>query len=341
MSLSTLRKCRLAAFLCINAVFSLVPSAAAQADHSFYLPIEIQGARQVSPVAINDYFEVTGTYLDANLNLHAFVADIFGKTTTFDVPNSPATYPTAINNAGEVTGSYFLTGVVGSAGFVRSAKGKITTFNVGSNSTTTTFPRDINDHGLIVGVYADDVSYPPAYAFIRHPDGGFVTFSLPGIDELVPTGVNDKGEVTGFASTNAAFIRNRDGVIVQFDDGSDTVPYGINNAGTVSGWAYASGADLGFIRSAAGALTTFNAPEGGHVYQQNVRINQAGEVVGAYYVPPSTQTKGFLRSCDGRITSFSPPGAVVTLPAGINRFGVVTGTYTKADGIQRGFLRIP
>ena len=48
----------------------------------------------------------------------------------------------------------------------------------GSNSST--YPRDINDNGLVVGTYSNNLTIPPLFAFLRHPDGGIATFSVPG-----------------------------------------------------------------------------------------------------------------------------------------------------------------
>jgi uncharacterized membrane protein len=188
---STIRNCLVVA-ICVTATLGPGRQASAQTQDALYIPIEIAGGTQVSPSAVNDWGTVIGTYLDANLNQHGFVRDIYGKITSFD------TYPIAINDRGAITGTY-LTDTFG-AGFVRSADGKIETFNVnGSNSST--YPRDINDRGLVVGTYSNNLSIPPLFAFLRHPDGSIATFSVPGnlppsaipdFDELVPTSVNNK-----------------------------------------------------------------------------------------------------------------------------------------------------
>jgi hypothetical protein len=335
MSLSTRTRRLLAVLSCLTAFLSLVPSAVAELDHSFYLPLELKGATQVTPAGINDCFSITGTYLDEGLNQHAFVTELFGKTVSFNISGAFATYPIGINNAGDVTGSYLEVGSP-SGGFIRSAKGEITKFVV--PGSTATYPAAINDYGVVAGSYSPTDSIPPEYGFIRYPNGTLVTFDLPGVDRLQPIALNNKGESVGFTDSEGAFLRYLDGQIITIDG---TVAYGINDAGTIAGWTYAPSGNLGFVRSAGGTTTTFNAPNGGIVYPQHILIDQAGEVVGPYYVRNSTRVNGFLRSCDGRIESFSPPGAVVTIPTGINRFGVITGTYTKADGVLHAFLRIP
>jgi hypothetical protein len=48
-----------------------------------------------------------------------------------------------------------------------------------------------------------------------------------------------------------------------------------------------------------------------------------------------------LRAPDGTLTKFDPPGAVITIPAGINAAGAITGVAIDASGIYHGFVRAP
>lgn len=55
---------------------------------------------------------------------------------------------------------------------------------------------------------------------------------------------------------------------------------------------------------------------------------------------------GFLRSPDGVITTFEAPGSGTaagsyygTVPGSINDFGVMSGYYIDAHGVDHGFLR--
>ena len=49
---------------------------------------------------------------------------------------------------------------------------------------------------------------------------------------------------------------------------------------------------------------------------------------------------GFLL-VKGVFTTIDVPGAVATLPAGINRAGNIVGLYTDAAGNAHGFLAVP
>jgi hypothetical protein len=149
------------------------------------------------------------------------------------------------------------------------------------------------------------------------------------------------------------FVREADGHSTTFQYQQGIVPTSINTHGTTAGWyGPNSGSVQGFLRSPEGTITTFTLPGPiGDTLNSSPQINRAGEVTGSYTVnntpynpnQPAQTTYGFLRYCDGRIESFAVPGPGIfnTMPANINDFGVVTGTYITQNGIIAGFLRIP
>jgi len=67
-------------------------------------------------------------------------------------------------------------------------------------------------------------------------------------------------------------------------------------------------------------------------------INASMTVTG-YFIASSIQTSGFLRDADGTITTFTIPGASLTVPESINAAGDVTGFYQLPAGLSQGFLR--
>jgi hypothetical protein len=74
-------------------------------------------------------------------------------------------------------------------------------------------------------------------------------------------------------------------------------------------------------------------------------INAWGAITGSYQDTNETY-HGFLRSPDGKFTTFEAPGADTgayngTSPAAINDLGVITGSYYDASGFGHGFLRSP
>jgi len=65
-------------------------------------------------------------------------------------------------------------------------------------------------------------------------------------------------------------------------------------------------------------------------------INAAGTVLGNYY-DTSFNEHGFIYQ-NGTVTSFDPPGAIVTSPAGINSHGEIVGSYLDQNYGQHGFI---
>src|SRR5271165_985838 len=94
-------------------------------------------------------------------------------------------------------------------------------------------------------------------------------------------------------------------------------------------------------------IITFDAPGAGTgTYQGtgcfaytdcSVLINNSGAITG-YYLDANNVYHGFLRSPDGKYTTFDAPGADTmagdfngTLPNGINDAGAITGVYYDAS----------
>lgn len=76
-------------------------------------------------------------------------------------------------------------------------------------------------------------------------------------------------------------------------------------------------------------------------------INNWGTITG-YYIDATNVYHGFLRSHEGKFTTFEAPGADTTpgsyngtIPSSINDFGAIAGSYYDANGFGHGFLRNP
>ena len=140
-----------------------------------------------------------------------------------------------------------------------------------------------------------------------------------------------------------------------------TQSIGINSAGAVTGF-YADSNNVvhGFVRAANGDFTTFEAPGAGSENVSGfqcsetgcwgqgtyaIAINQEGAVAG-FYADSKDVLHGFLRSPQGKFTTFDAPGAgrgigQGTSPVGINQRGVIAGYYQDAEGTFHGFVRAP
>ena len=174
---------------------------------------------EIPTAAINDFGAVTGDYWVCSTDLsscsvHGFIRTPNGKYTVIDVPGAGpdgyaggGTYPQGINNLGEVSGFYVDVNSV-FHGFVRSAGGHITTFDVPTTCTTPAPPADcgfegtytagINLLGTIVGTYYGEDGNP--HGFWRDANGSITTFDVPLAGYLTqPVSLNDWGQITGIA----------------------------------------------------------------------------------------------------------------------------------------------
>jgi hypothetical protein len=69
-------------------------------------------------------------------------------------------------------------------------------------------------------------------------------------------------------------------------------------------------------------------------------MNDAGAIVGVYFVGTDGHAHGFVRAPDGTITTVDVPGASETRPVGINSSGQIVGT--SYDGrMSYAFIRTP
>ncbi len=98
----------------------------------------------------------------------------------------------------------------------------------------------------------------------------------------------------------------------------------------------------GFVFS-GGAYSAFEAPEPDvTIYPSG--INDSGEITGEYI--RNDRESGFVRSPDGRITTFDVPGAEATEASKINDAGQIVGRYSEDSRLVddssrvRGFVRL-
>lgn len=316
----------------VFAFASLVCSAAG----AKIVTIDIPGAVQVGPTAMNDKGQVTGIYYDKSQGLHGFIWQLHGPVVTFDVPNAQATFPVGISATGVVTGRYYAARVP--QGFVRAADGTITTFRAPDGHET--YPAAANRDGWSVGLNGSE--HTPFQIFLRSPTGETTEFTVPGSNgDQDAVAVNRSRMIAGDAVVTGqgrGFVRSAHGTITMFGD-SDTRVTAMNDHGTIVGWTPANGVDTGYVRTSDGTITTFAAPNGA-IETVPLAINNAGTIAGQ--VEAGDQTfHGFIRTPDGTLTPFDIDGAVDTYPVAINNKGAMAGSYKNAAGDIIGFFAKP
>jgi hypothetical protein len=330
------------------------------------------------PTSINIEGVIAGYYVDATNVYHAFVRSPTGKFASFEAPNADTTaqsfngtLASAINDLGEVTGFYFDAAGL-QHGFVRSATGKFTSFDV-PGAAGFSNPVAINLEGEVVGYYLDSKSQ--FHGFLRKPNGSFVRIDGPGGCEsgtsagcfgAAATNVNLFGTVAASYADNSGnfvnigLIRSPEGRLTKYEapdagtgpqqgTGCPGCATGLNASGAIAGtYTDSNNVIHGFLRSPKGEFTKFDAPNAGTASSQGtgcpsdcaVALNDFGEITGNY-IDATFTFHGFFRSPDGNIQTIDPPSTVATFPESINELGMVVGYFLDTNNVYHGFLRIP
>ena len=277
------------------------------------ITFDVAGSISTQPVDMNAGGAIAGQYRDASGKNHGFVRSARGVITQFDVtgPNVSDTFPTSINDAGAITGSYGPAGGQQPHGFVRDSSGTITTFDVPNSLQTT--PRGINAAGAVVGYFADTTDVE--HGFVRDPSGTITSIQPPDFRQAAAWSVNTKGTIVGVYSITgafSAFIRATDGTFTSFAPPAngqiDTDPQ-INAAGIVAGFYLDANSVIhGFVRTPDGVFTPIDVL--GADFTSASGINDFGVVTGGYSI--GNTSLGFVR-----------------VPVGNDRFQ--PGTYGVSD----------
>jgi hypothetical protein len=321
------------------------------ADRASYVLFDVPKAVSTKVVGINNSGEVTGYFQDSPSGAaRGFVRGPNGKITVFDASGGASeTMPAAINDPGDVAGFFF--DAAGIHSFLRNAHGKITVFDVPQLSSATPpigFAMTLDNRGDIAGFIIPCPGCDTWVGFVRDQQGDITTFA-PIVHGSVPTGINERGDITGvtspFYSSQEGFVRDRDGTMTVFDAGGTgpgpkAHPVGINNRGNIAGYYYdsQSGTTRGFERDSKGTISVFDAGASA-LGTQPAGINDSGEIVGDF--SDVTGGHNFLRDSKGNITVFDVPNTSGVHAVSVNNRGDIAGYFLDATtGQTRGFVRI-
>jgi len=143
---------------------------------------------QTEPTGINNAGQIAGTQQGGGFLLSD------GEFTSFS--HGPATRTGAINDAGQIVGSFIRSFEVGPVGFVRDVSGSFSD-DISVPGADLTRVSGINNLGQVVGYYwMGDRLY---HGFLLS-DGQFTTIDFPGALYTVATGINDDGVIVGYFS---------------------------------------------------------------------------------------------------------------------------------------------
>jgi hypothetical protein len=326
--------------------------AAAPAAAATFTTVAVQDY-PTNATGINDAGDVTGVFVTGHgdhLAWRGFIRHAGGSLDRFLI--TKVTQPAAINEAGEVTGTYANPGDR-SRGFLRRPNGKIVLFDVGDIRSNSTQPIAINSSGVVLARLAIGTR---TWGVLRAPGGAVTKFQMANDDsgnrpDTTPTGINADSTVVGYSTNidflNRGFIRSPDGTITMFDVAAagsgrfqGTFPTAVNSLGTVAGYYIDSdNVAHGFSRTSDGAVTTFDVE--GASGETVVGLNDEGTIAGIFFTTSDNFPHGFVRAPARDITTFDAPGETRgTMPIGINNGGQVVGLY-YGDSTVHSFVRTP
>ncbi len=249
--------------------------------------------------------------------------------TTFDPVVDGLVTTDAINDAGEVVGSYYATSgsFYASNGFTDFGN-TISTLDVpGSSATAIT---GVNASGTVVGY---SFTSDNTIAFVGQP-GNLTTIAMAGTD-VRAAAINASGEVVGTAGANSFTDINGAYSTVAIGGAQATQAVGVTAAGVVFGnETDAAGLDHGFLDK-AGVFRIINVPNSQGT-TSIAGVNATGEIVGEYD-DPSGNTEGYA-DIGGTFSSIAAPGSSYTVVAGVNDAGTVVGYYLGDDSDLHGFV---
>ena len=125
----------------------------------------------------------------------AVLPAIAASNIAFSVPEAESTWGVAINNNGDVAGTYIVSGGGPLQAFVRTSGGRIAPFDV--PGATDTIVSSINDQGTIAGTWdAQSGGYIP-HGFFRSAAGVITTFDPPGSVFTQSALISNNGSIAG------------------------------------------------------------------------------------------------------------------------------------------------
>ncbi|MBV9570766.1 MAG: hypothetical protein JO056_05955 [Alphaproteobacteria bacterium] len=289
-----------------------------------YVSIDIPGATDVHPVAVNRKAQVAGFFY-RNGFMESFLRQSDGTVEILHSPEGSNSFMFDMNEAGEIVGGYPPGNPVHA--FLRSPDGKIS--KIDPPGTTFATAVSINADGAAVGT--SSVGF-----YIRARNGRYTTFSAGW-----PCGINDSGIVAGNTRDDLGYLRAPDGAVTLFDPalpGFVLAPNCIDNRGDVVGWYQgADGNTRSFIRRIDGSVMLIDVP--GMPSTMVESINAHGIAIGTYW--DRTVRNSFLYKPDGSFRLLTTPFGDESMAFGLaGRHYLVGSYYLPADQTRHGYLRI-
>jgi hypothetical protein len=206
----------------------------------------------------------------------------------------------------------------------------------------------INAANVISGYFGSGQPGHPNQGYLLNPPYGqanYVSENFPGSVQTQVTGLNNKGDTTGFwvnaKGTNRGFVE-WNGVFAQYVDpktphtsGTVNQLLGINNAGIAAGF-YTDAAGNNHAYTVNQATRQFTALKVPGASTQATGINNLGDVVGISTSAAKVTSSWLIHA--GHLTAFQFPGGTDTQAFGVNGKDQIVGSYLDSAGVMHGFV---
>jgi hypothetical protein len=329
-------------------VFALLAADLVSGASYTYSVLDVQGsnANSTSPNGINDSRTVVGNYSITQICVFTFCSTPYGfiwnngTFTSISVPGSNGTAATAINNNGQIVGSYTTTAMTPqkSNGFIYIGGTFTYPFNV--SGAVLTQPTGINNSGQIVGYFE---SPSAAHGFLHNSGGTFITFDYPGATDTKFQSVNDSGTITGVATiggTGVCFVYSS-GVFTPINTSAYPNYFcnsaAINNSGQIAltlGTRYSGLSTLLGLVETNGVFIAISVPDS--TMASAAGLNNLGDVVGVESTGVLYGYAAFASAANGAtLTSLAPNGATAggpTFTLTVNGSSFASGATVQWNG---------
>lgn len=258
-------------------------------------------------------------------------------------PFQPSGVAIGLNDAGQVTGSGWVTPIADDAQAFRwsAASGA----GVVAGCCGTMWGKDINSAGVIVGTKQTSFLLGNR-GFVATGTSATVLPILAGGDPEASAdavAINDAGQAVGVSPasgfTRHAVLWSAAGLIQDLGTlgGTNSQAIDINASGQVIGSSQIAGdaATHAFLWSAATGLQDLNTTIDAGITSV-VEINDAGQIIGTYVT--GGQSHAFLYTPGSGLRDLGTLGGTTSAPTGLNDEGDVVGSSTLADGSTHAFL---
>lgn len=263
--------------------------------------------------------------------------------TSVSVPGAVQTYPSGINNAGVVVGTY-QDSANATHGFILQGQ-KVMTLDV-PNGTNTSVGH-VNRTSSTVEVVGSYKNSAGRYLGFLYKNGRYVDIPGPkGCTSSSAQGINSYGMVVGSYTdssnvTHGYLLTNRGYTALNVSMAQIVVATGINDQGQIVLWAVNGlfGTGTSYLYDIkTKQYTTIDVPEASQgSYAQD--IDNAGDVT-YQWVDSSSVSHGALLHA-GNYYTFDYPNSVWDYGSGINDHNVIVGSYeTVSNGPFSGFEAI-